>query len=165
MSAVPIEEHMCGTFKNKTSSHHITTHSALVLFPGRPFVSSTATCDSDAGVLWQRTCEFIQMTIACVSCLLPGMATHKRTLVQQRHPLLSAFLHTAVNPAATSAFASRALWGAINESARRGVVMQGILEPFIRSRETLDRRTANRLCNHITQPCQACHGSVSHSGL
>lgn len=31
--------------------------------------------------------------------------------------------------------------------------------------ETLDRRTANRLCNHITQPCQACHSSVSHSGL
>lgn len=23
------------------------------------------------------------------------------------------------------------------------------------SQETLDRRTANRLCNHITQPCQA----------
>lgn len=58
---------------------------------------------------------------------------------------------------------SSALWEAINECVACCDARH--ITAIHQSQETLDRRTANRLCNHITQPCQACHGSVSHSGL
>lgn len=111
-------------------------------------------------------CEIIQMRTPCFFYLLPWVATWKQGWsIHDIHFSSSHYdCHLLLPPRLCESIGGtfQALWGAINECVACCDARH--ITAIHQHRGTLDRRTANRLCNHITQPCQACHDSVSHSG-
>ena len=133
-----IEKHTCGTYKNYNSC--ISLHCLLVSLPMSAILCSLGvTCDCDAGVLPHYVCEIIQIRTPCFFCLLPWMATRKQgglftNTIFQSHSRTTTTTPFSLLPSVNPVTVLEERPGHYEKplmSVWRGVVMRGILQPFI----------------------------------